>query len=429
MSAPKEGSPRTRYVQVHGTENTGKISAFAAFQPGIARVFEVLFEQDDATPEFYLSNAPQFTGVPFADAWRMLPRATLCGVSHADGSVTLAPDDAYVIRADDEVVLLAESSSVDIVPVGESFAPRKGSERYYMKALSEYTDADRGPKKILFAGYNDETLLAVKLARDMAPNGSEITILAETIPADEFEQFRSTPNCKLRVIKGVPSSHEHLKSVPVSAQDSVVIMPAKDLGSKAEEDATVLATILQTYANCELRRSRAPDPSSPEYRNPHVVAALNTDSARSIAELMGTVDTAHVAEIPDVIMSDDLIGGVLLQVSANPRLASLFDALLATEGHECYIRDADLYGGADTRATSDTGGGQYEGSGKGLEGEGSYADAGPVRWGVVCERARERDELAMGVMRADGEMVISPAKDATFVFEEGDRIIVLADSL
>ena len=52
-----------------------------------------------------------------------------------------------------------------------------------------------------------------------------------------------------------------------------------------------------------------------------------------------------------------------------------------------------------------------------------------VRWGVVCERARERDELAMGVMRADGEMVISPAKDATFVFEEGDRIIVLADSL
>ena len=25
-----------------------------------------------------------------------------------------------------------------------------------MKALSEYTDADRGPKKILFAGYNDD---------------------------------------------------------------------------------------------------------------------------------------------------------------------------------------------------------------------------------------------------------------------------------
>ena len=30
VSSPKDGAPDTRYVQVHGTENTGKISAFAA---------------------------------------------------------------------------------------------------------------------------------------------------------------------------------------------------------------------------------------------------------------------------------------------------------------------------------------------------------------------------------------------------------------
>jgi hypothetical protein len=221
-----------------------------------------------------------------------------------------------------------------------------------MKALEGMVGSNQGAKKILFAGYNDETLLAVKLAQDMAPRGSEVTILAETIPADELGELRSTPNCKLRVVKGVPSSHEHLRSVPVYAQDSVVIMPGRDLGSKAEEDATVLATILQTYANCELRRSGAADPSELAYKNPHIVATLNTDSARSIVELMGTVDTRHSNEIPDVIMSDDLIGGALLQVAANPKMASLFDALLATEGHECYIRDADLYGGLDTRASA-----------------------------------------------------------------------------
>ena len=304
----------------------------------------------------------------------------------------------------------------------------QGSERYYMKALEGMVGSNQGAKKILFAGYNDETLLAVKLAQDMAPRGSEVTILAETIPADELGELRSTPNCKLRVVKGVPSSHEHLRSVPVYAQDSVVIMPGRDLGSKAEEDATVLATILQTYANCELRRSGAADPSELAYKNPHIVATLNTDSARSIVELMGTVDTRHSNEIPDVIMSDDPIGGALLQVAANPKMASLFDALLATEGHECYIRDADLYGGLDTRASAAE---EKEGSGSAEDGSdaGDLAEAGPVRWGVICERARERDELAMGVMRADGDMVISPAKDETFVFGEGDRIIVLADSL
>ena len=83
----------------------------------------------------------------------------------------------------------------------------QGSERYYMKALEGMVGSNQGAKKILFAGYNDETLLAVKLAQDMAPRGSEVTILAETIPADELGELRSTPNCKLRVVKGVPSSH------------------------------------------------------------------------------------------------------------------------------------------------------------------------------------------------------------------------------
>ena len=55
------------YVQVHGSENTGKISAFAAFQPGTSRIFEELFKQSEDTPEFYLSHAPQFVGKTFGE--------------------------------------------------------------------------------------------------------------------------------------------------------------------------------------------------------------------------------------------------------------------------------------------------------------------------------------------------------------------------
>lgn len=64
---------------------------------------------------------------PSARLGACYPRATLCGVSHGDGSVTLAPDDSYVIQATDEVVLLAESSTVDITPVDEAVTPRKVS--------------------------------------------------------------------------------------------------------------------------------------------------------------------------------------------------------------------------------------------------------------------------------------------------------------
>jgi hypothetical protein len=52
-----------------------------------------------------------------------------------------------------------------------------------------------------------------------------------------------------------------------------------------------------------------------------------------------------------------------------------------------------------------------------------------VTWGTICERARERDELALGVMREDGTFVISPGKAEAFRFEKGDRVVVLADHL
>ena len=72
-----------------------------------------------------------------------------------------------------------------------------------------------------------------------------------------------------------------------------------------------------------------------------------------------------------------------------------------------YIRDGSLYGG----------GWEYDDVNDG------------VTWGTVCERARMRNELALGILRASGEVDLSPAKEEELVIEEGDRIIVLAEDL
>ena len=391
------------YVQVHGSENTGKISAFAAFQPGTSKIFEELFKQSEDTPEFYLSHAPQLVGKTFGEAWRMLPEATLCGLSHADGSVTLAPRDDVVIRNSDEVVMLSETSTVAVAAAADvAGVPAPGSQTHYMRLMP---DAKPGPMKLLFAGWNGETATALALAQSMAPAGSEITVLSDDVSAG-LESLKSTKNCKLRVVRGVPTAYVDLDRAKVHSMDAVVIMPDHSQG-KAEEDASVLATILQTRAACaDFAASRNISP-----REPHVVATLNTETARSIVELMGRVGCGDAP--PDVIMSDEIVGGALLQVAANPRLAGLFDALLATDGHEMYLREADAFGGADTRA----------------KGVFSNGESQTVTWGTICERARERDELALGVMREDGTFVISPGKAEAFEFAKGDRVAVLADRL
>ena len=170
--ATARSAANSPYVQVHGSENTGKISAFAAFQPGTSVLFEELFKQSEDTPEFYLSHAPQFVGKTFGEAWRMLPEATLCGLSHADGSVTLAPRDDVVIAKTDEVVMLSEARTA-AVAADVPAVPAMGSQKHYMKLMP---DPKPGPMKLLFAGWNGETGVAVALAQSMAPAGSEITV-------------------------------------------------------------------------------------------------------------------------------------------------------------------------------------------------------------------------------------------------------------
>jgi hypothetical protein len=400
----RAGPANSPYVQVHGSENTGKISAFAAFQPGTSKIFEQLFKQSEDTPEFYLSHAPQFVGKTFGEAWRMLPEATLCGLSHPDGRVTLAPSDDVVVGELDEVVMLSETSTVAVAASADvQGVPPRGSQRQYMRRMPSTSP---GPMKILFAGWNAESATALGLAQSMAPTGSEITILSdEAIARGESARLRSTRNCKLRIVQGVPTAYTDLQKVKVHDMDAVIIMPDHSRG-KAEGDASALATILQIRAVCcDFSAARGG-----ARRDPHVVATLNTETARSIVELMGAVGNGDSS--PDVIMSDEIVGGALLQVAANPRLAGLFDALLATEGHEMYLRDADAFGGADARLGGPDG-----------------VSGGSVTWGTICERARERDELALGVLRVSGDFVISPRKSTPFAFERGDRIAVLADQL
>ena len=48
---------------------------------------------------------------------------------------------------------------------------------------------------------------------------------------------------------------------------------------------------------------------------------LNTDSARTILERMTMSGAAAGDYRPDIIMADNIIGGALLQVAANPKLA------------------------------------------------------------------------------------------------------------
>ena len=155
----------------------------------------------------------------------------------------LAPSDDVVIAYDDEVVLLAESSVVKISPPDEASIPRPGSQARFMRGVRK--NIKESPMNILIAGFCNETPTAVELATEMAPPGSTLTILAEEIPADDMRALKSTKNCKLIVMKGVPTSHRDLAAAGVQNMNTIIIMPDHKM-DPAEADSSVLATVLQT---------------------------------------------------------------------------------------------------------------------------------------------------------------------------------------
>lgn len=60
--------------------------------------------------EFYIKRWPQLDGLRFDDVLISFPDAVPCGVKVAseDGKIILNPDDDYVLREGDEILVIAE---------------------------------------------------------------------------------------------------------------------------------------------------------------------------------------------------------------------------------------------------------------------------------------------------------------------------------
>ena len=89
---------------------------------------------------------------------------------------------------------------------------------------------------------------------------------------------------------------------------------------------------------------------------------------------------------------------LMTQLAENPHLIDVFDELFSPEGFEIYLRPAS-----------------------------DYVVAGDVPFGLVCEAALRRNELAIGYRTAKG-ITVNPSKKQSVKLAATDNIIVLAEN-
>ena len=316
----------------------------------------------------------------------MFNTTTLVGITNAEGMI-LGPSETDVIGPSGAVIVVADNKST----IEADIAKRKGSNKNenIPPPGSQHLTMLRcpvrmpAPRKVVMLGWNEESSSVLEDMLVLAPPGSSITLI------NNYELDKSilkgNTNCNVKHVAMDAQKRATLEQNRVHEAGAVLIMPPTG-SDDATQDSHALSSIMQVaYLSKRADTGHAP----------HIVSELSSEVAKRVAEDMyagiGTVD---------VILHDNLIGGALLQVSANTKLAGLFDYLLEKQGKELYMR---MYNEFVTENDAE------------------------VYWGTICERARERDEVALGIMRADGELDISPRKDRRVRLNPGDQVVVLAE--
>jgi hypothetical protein len=383
----KPGSNVGEVAFVNGTSELSKLKAFSVMQPGGSRLFEDLMLQSANSCEFYTYAHPSLAGKTFQEAWRMFNHGTMVGItSGQNGKFILGPQDGDLIGPAGEVVVIADNKSMirrDIERnkglIADGIIPPPGSQHFVMQRCPIKMPVARN---IILLGWNSDSADAIQDLLTLAPPGSKITIVSRLDIDSKY--LKGNQCCAIKHIKMDALKRATLEDVRVHEADAVLIMPPDSEGDPSSSYA--LSSIMQI--------AHLAKKADTGYA-PHIVTELDCEVSKQVAE-----DIYSQIGTLDVILHDNLIGGALLQVSSNLKLAGLFDFLLEKDGKELYMRPYDEF---------------------------SVPEDQEVTWGTLCERARERDEIAIGVVLSNGMLKVSPKKDTVLRLWKGDQIVVLAE--
>ena len=339
-------------------------------QSGLSQIFLDLLDFDG--DEIYFTQRPQVVGKTYLQAQHEFSNATLIGVLR-DGDLALNPARTMKIKEGDQLIVIAPDDS--LIRTSDSYAFDKA-------AISNSKIAAPKPEKALILGQNENLPVILSELEQYVAKGSSVTLVSDQ------PKMTLAPSEKLKVafVSGDPTSRAVLDRVKVQSFDHIIVLANRELSAE-ESDAITLITLLQLRAI-----------AAKSGKSFNIVTEMLDDKNRQLAES---------AEADDFIVSDQLIGLMMSQISENPDLAEVFGYLFSSEGSEISLHPASWY----------------------------VKLGETVDMHVLIEAAAKRGETAIGYRKADLEssqqnsygVALNPEKVRRFKLVEGDKVIVLAE--
>nr|XP_023909244.1 ion channel DMI1-like [Quercus suber]POF14708.1 ion channel dmi1 [Quercus suber] len=328
----------------------GRLMIQCALQPGLAQIWEDILGFENA--EFYIKRWPELDGLHFKDVLISFPDAVPCGIKVAaeGGKIAINPDDDYVLKEGDEVLVIAEDD--------DTYAPDRLPE-VRRGLFPKIADPPKYPECILFCGWRrdiDDMIMVLEAC--LAP-GSQLWMFNE-VPEKEREKKLADGGLDVSRLENVELVHHegnavirrHLENLPLEKFDSILILADELLeDSVVQADSRSLATLL-LIRDIQSERLQHKDRNSTSLRfsgfsHSSWIRQMQNASDKSIilSEILDsrTRNLVSVSRISDYVLSNELVSMALAMVAEDKQINRVLEELFAGKGNEMCIKPAEFY--------------------------------------------------------------------------------------
>lgn len=357
-----------------------RIVAQTCRQAGLSAVYTELlnFEGD----EIYFHREPALAGSSFGEALTAYEKCSVIGLVPRDARPVLNPPTDTTLTADDQLIVIAQDA--ESIRLSDS---QKG--RFEPAAIVPPPAAAPATERTLILGWNWRAPIIISQLDPYVAPGSTVTVVSRYGEAGDAIAHCCSElrNQTVSFLQADTTDRGVLDDLAIPSYNHVILLCYSDMLEREEADAHTLITLLH------LR-----DIADRSGHSFSIVSEMLDIRNRTLAE---------VTRADDFIVSDNLISLMLAQVSENKELNAVFAELFDPAGSEIYLRPA----------------GEYVTLGKAVD------------FYTVLEAARQRHEIAIGYRLysrpSEGsrlpDIIVNPPKSTPVVFEQNDRIIVLAE--
>ncbi|MBS1793119.1 MAG: NAD-binding protein [Acidobacteria bacterium] len=357
-----------------------RITVQTCRQVGLSVVYKELLDYDG--DEIYFQEEPRLAGKTFGEALFAYEHCALMGLRFAAGGVKINPPMETVIASGDKLIAIAED---DDKVVFSGFPDVRIDE----KAIRTAAENGAHTERFLILGWNKRGKIIVRELDNYVPAGSYLKIVADApeVAHDLAEAVENLRNLSVESATGDTTSRKLLDALDLTSFDHIVILCYAERLDAQAADAKTMMTLLH-LRDIEEKKGEAYS----------IVSEMIDVRNRALAE---------IAKADDFIVSDELTGLLLTQISENGELLDVFKDLFDADGSEIYLKPARNYVALDAE----------------------------VNFYTVMEAARRRGEIAVGyrlerfaddAAKAYGVRV-NPPKLEKIAFRPEDKIIVLAE--